>query len=552
MRAFYFDPSSFVTSTPKLMGRQVANAGFLNACLRYSSQGKKAKLLLDVEANQSITETKNNLGELYGPAILVDRLQSGLVSTNVSGIYFPAPDIGQLGVKREIAGARTTLSICGITHTTASDRVADGLANLLTQAVYPWDAVVCTSKAVANHVKNILEPEMGRLRRRLGAKTFNLPQFPIIPLGVFGEQFNNLYRDKIGSRKQLGIADDEIVFLYVGRLSFHAKAHPLGMYKALELAKEKTGKQISLIEAGWFSNDYTQRAFDEAASVCCPSVRIIRVDGRDKEKLNCCWSAADIFTSLSDNFQETFGITPLEAMAAKLPVVVSDWNGYKDTVRNSLDGFLIPTHSLPSGVGSDIGNRYALGMDNYDFFSGHSSTFVSVDIKECADAYVGLIESPELRRKMGESGSDHVAKNFDWKTIIPKYEALWDELDEIRSVLAPKYSDEANVYPTRRSPYDMFAHYPSSTLTLDHTVILLEPSVKKLTQILALEMVNYARAVLPPQQILTKILEFISEKNTVNVDIVVQTMEDEEPDTVLRAILLLAKLAFIKIKNPNP
>ena len=125
-------------------------------------------------------------------------------------------------------------------------------------------------------------------------------------------------------------------------------------------------------------------------------------------------------------------------------------------------------------------------------------------------------------------------------------------MDEIRSVLAPKYSDEANVYPTRRSPYDMFAHYPSSTLTLDHTVILLEPSVKKLTQILALEMVNYARAVLPPQQILTKILEFISEKNTVNVDIVVQTMEDEEPDTVLRAILLLAKLAFIKIKNPNP
>ena len=52
--------------------------------------------------------------------------------------------------------------------------------------------------------------------------------------------------------------------------------------------------------------------------------------------------------SLSDNFQETFGLTPLEGMASGLPVIVSDWNGYKSTVRNNIDGFKIPTYSLNS------------------------------------------------------------------------------------------------------------------------------------------------------------------------------------------------------------
>ena len=38
----------------------------------------------------------------------------------------------------------------------------------------------------------------------------------------------------------------------------------------------------------------------------------------------------DIFVSLSDNIQETFGLTPLEGMASGLPVVATDWNGYRD------------------------------------------------------------------------------------------------------------------------------------------------------------------------------------------------------------------------------
>ena len=40
--------------------------------------------------------------------------------------------------------------------------------------------------------------------------------------------------------------------------------------------------------------------------------------------------------SLADNIQETFGLTPVEAMAAGLPCVMSDWDGYRDTVRDGV------------------------------------------------------------------------------------------------------------------------------------------------------------------------------------------------------------------------
>jgi hypothetical protein len=43
-----------------------------------------------------------------------------------------------------------------------------------------------------------------------------------------------------------------------------------------------------------------------------------------------------------DNVQETFGLAPIEAMAAGLPVIVSDWDGMKDTVTPDV-GIRIPT-----------------------------------------------------------------------------------------------------------------------------------------------------------------------------------------------------------------
>ena len=42
-------------------------------------------------------------------------------------------------------------------------------------------------------------------------------------------------------RERLGIGADDLVALFVGRLSWHAKAHPLPMYLGLEQAARRLG-----------------------------------------------------------------------------------------------------------------------------------------------------------------------------------------------------------------------------------------------------------------------------------------------------------------------
>jgi hypothetical protein len=89
---------------------------------------------------------------------------------------------------------------------------------------------------------------------------------------------------------------------------------------------------------------------------------------------------ADIFISLADNIQETFGLTPIEAMAAGLPVVVADWNGYQETVRHEVDGLRIPTLMPPAGCGLDFAASYGDDSLNYSSYIGHVSLMTAVDI----------------------------------------------------------------------------------------------------------------------------------------------------------------------------
>ncbi len=139
---------------------------------------------------------------------------------------------------------------------------------------------------------------------------------------------------------------DEVAVLFAGRLTFHAKAHPLPMLLGLERARAASGQAVALVVFGQFPNDAIAAAFREEAALFAPSVRLVVLDGADPANGPRAWAAADVFTSLSDNIQETFGLTPVEAMAAGLPCVVSDWDGYKDTVRDGVDGFRVPTTRL--------------------------------------------------------------------------------------------------------------------------------------------------------------------------------------------------------------
>ncbi|AWK90184.1 hypothetical protein DEW08_29670 (plasmid) [Azospirillum thermophilum] len=349
--AIYFHPDGYETARTDLKGRHVAGESFLAGFFRHADVDgfachadgpETARLFVKLAARHAAAGRRIALYPTAEPARLAE----------IGCLFVPGPGIDQFAWRRR-AGNQRGYSLCGITHTTAE--APDMLGGLVTGPVQPWDAVICTSWAARASVEAVLHPYADYLRDRLGAvEAPVLPHLPVIPLGVDASAFRFDAATRHEERAKLGIGPEEIAVLFMGRLSFHAKAHPIPMYAALEQAARRTGQRIHLIQAGWFGNDAIAAAFVEGARRYCPSINAIFLDGRKPEVRSRIWAAADLFTSLVDNVQETFGITPVEAMAAGLPCVVTDWDGYRETVRHGVDGFRIPTVLPPPGAAGTL------------------------------------------------------------------------------------------------------------------------------------------------------------------------------------------------------
>ena len=374
--------------------------------------------------------------------------------------------------------------------------------------LFPWDAIICTSRVARDVVLELVEARAEHLRRRFGATTVPLPQFPLIPLGVHVQDFAASAETRAAARVAVGLATDEVAVLFAGRLTFHAKAHPLPMFVGLERARVASGRPVVLLIFGQFPNAAIAAAFREEAALFAPSVRLVLLDGADPANGPRAWAAADVFTSLSDNIQETFGLTPIEAMAAGLPCVVSDWDGYKDTVRDGVDGFRVPTHIPPPGGGGDLADRFDVGASDYDGYIGEVSLFTAVDVSAAAEAYQRLIESPELRRTMGQAGRKRATEIYDWAVIFRRYMALWEELGERRRSDPRVPGEESRARrPDRPDPFDLFRTFPTAALG-PATRVRLHPGVTAEDAVArkGLKSVGYAAQVLPNDAVVTRLV----------------------------------------------
>ena len=531
------------------MGRNVAGTSFFRGLLEHSQCEQMTALLPKQNFREGLEElVRGTRFEGRIKTISMDQM-SELVGSGP--VFFPGPNIGQHAWQRRFHGDKAW-SLCGITHTLASTGAMDAIAELLTAPVFSWDALICTSIAARSLVKNIMERQAQYLNERFDARIFHRPSLPVIPLGIQSAEFTIRETLYPVSRSKLDIQEDELVVLFVGRLSLHAKAHPMSTYQALESVASETGKKIVFIEAGIHANEYIRDAFSEAANQCAPLVRFIRINGKDNDAMRIAWSAADIFCTLSDNIQETFGITPLEAMASGLPVIASDWDGYRDTVQHGVTGFLIPTIQPPPELNIDLAFRHALEIDSYDMYCGHTSMQVAVDISEAISAIKTLLD-PYVRRSMGEAGKRRVQAMYDWKQIIPKYEDLWDQLrEEARS--APELSNpnrmrsEVNIqWPARPDPFTAFSEF-ATTCYRDGT--LLKRGSASWPRVKDLAMVKYVGYLTPDQEItksLSNVFTSFGPEDSIKLSELLQNWAEEKRLLVMRAIAIMVKLAVIRI-----
>lgn len=545
--AIYYHPEAYTISGPKLMGRNAAGASFLRGFLAHSQSNEFWAQVQHPAHAKHFATTVQALGRSE-PVKAVDK-NSLAALAHAGVVYFPSPGIGEHALQRAAYG-HGAWSLCGITHTTSSAGAMDALAELITAPVQSWDALICTSTAVKNNVERLLQAQVDYLKDRLGITKLVLPQLPVIPLGIHTQDFVFTEAQKAQARTTLGVDEHTLVVLFMGRLSFHAKAHPLAMYQALEHAAKATGNPVVLVECGWHANEFIEKAYADAARLACPSVRLIRLDGRKAEDRQTAWAGANVFCSLSDNIQETFGIVPIEAMAAGIPVVVADWDGYKDTVRDGVDGFRIPTLMPQAGLGGDLALRHALEIDTYDMYCGHTCSLIAVDVHATAQAFIELFQSPELRKQMGDAGKKRAREVYDWATIIPQYEALWARLNELRTAKAKDLKPLPHPWPARMDPFHAFAVYPTQTLTPQTVLGLVdgdvEAALRRTLSYRQLAMIDFAKAILPSEAEMRAVLQGAAGGPKPAVALIA-TIAGERQPFVFRSLAWLVKLGVLRV-----
>ena len=479
----------------KIMGRQSAGMGFLKTLCQHGQLQELVGWCNNAQAAQDFAQDV----ELYAHADVGSKVIGAANVEQLSDIgtlYTPGPYLSALAWQRARVGS-ASWSLCGVTHTTCSTSVMDSIVAYLTTPVMPWDALVCTSQAAKEVVTKLLDEQERYLAQTLGAQTFTRPLLPVIPLGVDCASFRFTPQQRQQARASLNIPEGDMVVLYAGRLSFHAKAHPLPMYAALQALTSK--HQIHVVHFGVFSNAGVEKGFKDGAKVLCPNVTCHWLDGSVDVNHALAWHSADVFCSLADNIQETFGLTPIEAMAAGLPVVVSDWNGYKDTVRHEVDGFRVSTSMPAAGSGLGLAQRHHFGIDNFDYYIGHTSQFVGVDIPQCVSAFDTLFSSHELRQQMGQSGQLRAQEVYDWPVVVAQYQHLWHQLGELRKAHA-EHSELPIEPPARLCPFNLYQSYPSITIGLQTSVQINAPvSAVELNERRNLAMISFAAAVLPSE-----------------------------------------------------
>lgn len=426
--AIWYASDAFDPKSKGINGRRVAGESFLRGFFKHVDADELHAVVQGVNAGKQFQD----LAAPYANGRPVRAFQSYLDAgtDGPSTVNYPAPNLKAEAWRRYHFG-QSAFSICGITHTTATGTIMNAMFDLRTAPIEEWDGIICTSNAVLSQVNYQFDLFDDYAGKRFGCAKPVRPQTKLIPLGIHTDEFVTTQDQRKSLRSELEIDDDDVVFLTLSRLSANEKFDPLPVYRALAVAQRHTGKRIHYILCGYFPTKSAEQIFRNSAKALMPNVTLHVVDGKEEQKRKRAFAAADAFLFLIDNIQETFGVAPIEAMAAGLPIIASDWDGLRDTVTDDV-GFRIPTEMPASPLLSGESLRHQLQVDTYPHYAALVASVTVIDVDRTAAAMVKLINDPDLRRKMGDAAVKRATSIYDWQHVIPQMQDFWGELTDIR------------------------------------------------------------------------------------------------------------------------
>lgn len=467
--AIWFSTDGYQVKPTLINGRRVAGESFLRGFFAHAEVDEFVSLAHASAQHEAFAAMAADCG-VTRPLRAVPLHQPGGLAP-VDLVFYPSPPMTTEFWRRAPYGP-AAWALCGITHTTATAAVMSRIFDMRSAPQMPWDALICTSSAVQQSMRTLMELAETHLAERFpGTILPARPLLPVIPLGVHCDDSSPDPAKGRDLRSRLGIAAADVVAATIARLTPDEKFDPLPLFLAMEAAAPQiaaSGGRLHLVLCGQFRDDTWRVAFAEAAARLMPSVGYHLLDGSLAEERQATLSGADMFLFPIDNVQETFGLAPVEAMAAGLPVIVSDWDGMKDTVSADV-GFRVRTEMPQAGQASYLSQRYLGGTDAYQQYVGQLAALTRIDVATLARALVTLGTDADLRRRMGAAGRARAKRLYDWQAVIPQMQALWGEqaamLAHARQkggrAVAPMAAARLPVGP---APEVMFAGYPSRPL----------------------------------------------------------------------------------------
>lgn len=447
-----FSPGTWMLPGQPLVGRTVANAQFLRAMLRWSSFDEVCLFTgeaADAAAvDQMVQAWKVPARRLAQRTVwqLPEALARGQVdvlhhASHVERLY-------DLMAARDRFAA-TTLPVTGQIHSLSYPRLHQELARHLLVRPSASDALFCSSTAGRTVVQRSLDRVEQEARAAGFAGTLPRWDLPLVPLGVDLESVRG--GDRTAARKALNIPDNACLLACLARFTEHDKADLFPLLRVLQhLVKQPAADAppVFLLLAGARQGTKTPEMLELWARHLGVADRLrLQVDFADADKRHLL-AAADVFVSPVDNIQETFGQSVIEALAAGLPVVASDFDGYKDTVDDEV-GLRVRTR-----LNADWSELSELGPLLYErplhLMLGQS---VEVDLDDLERALRNLVADRPRRERMAAAAARRAKDHYGWDVVVRRYEAEW------RRLAATGAAPSGRRHPLRLDFEECFGHF---------------------------------------------------------------------------------------------
>ena len=232
----------------------------------------------------------------------------------------------------------------------------------------------------------------------------------LIPAGVNPERFRPI--DQCEARRRiepsLGIAPDDLVIVYVGRML--PRKDVRNVVRAFALLRDRWGDRrptLKLLVVGGETAAPDPEETPEIGELQRLAAALgvageVRFTGqRQPDVLREYYGAGDV--AVTTPWYEPFGLTPLEAMACGRPVVGAAVGGIPFTVEDGVTGRLVPPR----------------------------------DPEALAARLQELLDDPAGRQRMGAAARRRVERRFTWAVTAARTAALYQAVIERREVANP-------------------------------------------------------------------------------------------------------------------